>query len=120
MTAWTDRRDVRVAAALAAGALAAAAVLGYVVGASNGDVFEAVGTAHSVDAQISIHTDDWTYAVPLDVPWSDAQDTWHHGGRPECLPPSNAPLEDIRFAAVPVEVRGAGYRQVVAVFCGER
>lgn len=115
--AWTARPEVRTRAALAVGAVAAAAVLGYAVGAANDDVFETVGTAHSAEQAISIQTDDWTYGVPLDVPWIDAQGALHDGGRPDCLPPSDAPLESIRFAAVPVEVRGSGYRQVVTVFC---
>jgi hypothetical protein len=120
VTAWTERLSARTTAALAAALAVSAALLGYTVGASTDDVFEDVGTAHSVEGQISIQIDDWTYAVPLDVPWTDRNGSHHQGGRPECLSPSDAPLPDVRFAAVPVEVRGSGFRQVVTVFCDER
>lgn len=94
-----------------------AASLGYWVGAARHDAFETVGTAHSTEAQIGLESDDWTYNVPLDVQWTDNNGDWHEGERPECLPPSDAPLEGIRVTAVPVETRGIGFRQVVAVHC---
>ena len=93
-----------------------AGVVGYAFGSSRSGVFETVGSAHSTEAQISLEADGWTYAIPLDVMWSDATG-WHEGGRPKCLPPSDADLEGIRVSAVPVETRGMGFREVVAVHC---
>jgi hypothetical protein len=96
--------------------LAAGAALGYWIGTSRGGVSEYMGDAYSTELQIGIQTEDWSYEVPLDVQWTDAQGGWHSGSRPECLPPSGV-LPDVRFAAVPVETRGMGFRQVVAIFC---
>jgi len=99
-------------------ALVAGAALGYWFGTSRSGVSEHVGDAYSADTQIGIQTEDWTYDVPLDVRWTDADGGWHEGSRPECLPPSDSGvLSEIRFAAVPVETRGIGFRQVIAVFC---
>lgn len=98
------------------GLLAAGAVLGYSFGTSRSGVSEHVGDAYSTDAAITIQTEDAAYEVPLNVPWRDAEGDWTYGGRPECLPPSGG-LSDIRFAAVPWEMKGAGGHKVVAVFC---
>lgn len=92
------------------------AALGYWIGTSRSGASEHVGEAYSTEVQIGIQTEDWSYEVPLDVQWTDAQGVWHSGSRPECLPPTGV-LPDVRFAAVPVETRGIGFRQVVAVFC---
>ena len=113
-TASPSRTRRAVAGALAL--LVVGAALGYGLGSWRGGVSEHVGDAVSTETQISIQTDDWTYAVPLDVQWTDAEGGWHSGSRPECLPPGGE-IRDIRFAAVPVETRGTGFRQVVAVFC---
>jgi hypothetical protein len=100
-----------------------AGLLGYWVGASRHGAFETVGIAHFTQAQIGLESDDWTYNIPLDVRWTDTNGVWYEGGRPECLPPSDTPLEDntplegIRVTAVPVDARGLGFRQVVAVHC---
>lgn len=111
---FTDWRMLAVAAA----AIAVVAGLGgFWVGSSKGDAFETVGTAHSTEAQIGVEGDDWSYNVPLDVRWTDADGTWHDSGRPECLPPSDTALEGVRITAVPVEARGMAFRQVVAVHC---
>lgn len=104
--------------ALAAAAIAVVAgSVGYWIGASRHDAFETVGAAHSTEAQIGLQTDDWTYNVPLTVQWTDDNGVWHGGGRPECLPPSDTPLEGIRVTAVPVEARGVRWRQVLVVHC---
>lgn len=96
--------------------LVAGAGLGYWFGTSRSGVSEHIGDAQSTEFQIGIETEDWSYQVPLDVQWTDSQGGWHSGSRPECLPPAGA-LRGIRFAAVAVETRGIGFRQVVAVFC---
>lgn len=104
----------RLASGMAA-ALVVGLAGGYLLGTVRTGVAEHVGDAYSSEAQIAVQTRSWTYAVPLDVQWTDAAGTWH-SGRPACLPPTGA-IPDIRFAAVPVDVRGLGFRQVVAVFC---
>jgi len=101
----------------AASVVVVAAVGGYVLGSSRDAAFEVVGTAYFTDTQIGLEGDDWTYHVPLDVRWTDREGTWHEGGRPACLPPSDTTLEGVRVSAVPVEVQGLGFRQVVAVHC---
>ncbi len=104
--------------ALAAGVVAVvAASVGYWLGASRHGAFETVGTAHSTEAQIGLEGDDWTYNIPLDVQWTDSSGGWHEGERPACLPASNKVIEGVRVTAVPVETRGMGFRQVVAVHC---
>ncbi len=103
---------------MAAAAVAVLAALGgYWIGSSRVAAFEAVGTAHSTATQIGVEGDDWSYNVPLHVRWTDAGGGWHEGERPRCLPPSDTPLDGIRLTVVPVEARGAGFRQVVAVHC---
>ncbi len=104
--------------AMAAAVIAVLAAFGgYWIGSSRGAAFETVGTAHSTGAQIGVEGDDWSYDVPLHVRWTDVEGGWHEGERPECLPPSDTALEGIRITAVPVEARGVGFRQVVAVHC---
>jgi hypothetical protein len=96
-----------------------AAVVGYVVGTSRSGVSIHTGTAHSVEAQISIvGSDGWVYGVPLDVNWTDTTGGWHEGSRPDCLPPTGATLSPITFAATEVTVRGITWRPVVWVSCG--
>lgn len=103
---------------VAAAAIAVlAALAGYWLGSSRGNAFETVGTAYSTRGQIGLEADGWSYNVPVDVRWTDANGTWHEGERPKCLPPSNTNLEGIRVTAVPVGARGLGFRQVVAVHC---
>lgn len=112
LTTHTAGRRVLAALTL----LLAAASVGYWLGTSRSDVSEQIGDAYSTELQIGIQTGDWSYEVPLDVQWTDAQGGWHSGSRPECLPPTGV-VPNIRFAFVPVETRGMGFREVVAVFC---
>lgn len=75
-----------------------------------------VGRADAAEGAISIETDDWTYAVPLEgVTWIDEQGTRWTSGRPSCLAPGVS--RQIRFAAVTVTVDGATWRPVVWVSC---
>lgn len=103
------------ASALVVAALAGTA--GYWFGTSRHGAFEVVGIAHSTAARIGVETENWSYNVPLDVRWTDANGEWHEGERPRCLPPSSDSLPGVRIAAVPVETRGLRFRQVVAVYC---
>ena len=74
------------------------------------------GRADAVETGGSIETGEWTYALPVnDVPWLDAEGTWHEDGRPECLPPGAS--RRIRFAAVEVTVEGSTWRPVVWIDC---
>lgn len=103
-------------------AVAAVALVGLIVGAfwlgsSRPAVSFHTGVAHSAEGAISVEADGWTYAVPLDgVAWVDSRDTWHNGGRPECLPPTGT-TRPITFAAVEATVEGSTWRPVVWVSC---
>jgi hypothetical protein len=84
--------------------------------AGGGSVQIATGDASAAENSISIEAPDWTYRVPLDVTWVDATNSWHEGGRPECLTPSDEMIQ-ITFAYVPVTVEGISWREVVWVSC---
>jgi hypothetical protein len=73
------------------------------------------GMAQSAEGAISVESDGWFYGIPMDVAWTDRQNSWHERGRPDCLPPSAAPIP-IRFSAVEVNA-GVQWRQVVWVDC---
>ena len=77
----------------------------------------AVGYAHSAEGQVSIESEDWTYGMALDVTWVGEQNTWHHGDRPACVPPSESGISDVHFAWVPVSIEGSEWRDVVWVDC---
>jgi hypothetical protein len=74
------------------------------------------GVPSSAEGAISVEADGWTYSIPLDVLWVDAQGTLHDGDRPACLPPEGA-TGAVRFASVDVTVEGTSWRQVVWVAC---
>jgi hypothetical protein len=77
------------------------------------------GEVHSAEGAISLETEDWTYAVPIDgVAWIDQANTWHEDGRPECLPPVDPPPV-VTFAAVEVTIEERTWRPVVWVDCRE-
>ena len=70
-------------------AVAALAVLGawLLFGATRQTVSIHTAVPSSAEGAISIEADGWTYGVPLDgVRWIDGANTWHDGGRPDCLP----------------------------------
>jgi hypothetical protein len=75
------------------------------------------GIPSSAEGAISVEADGWTYSIPKDVFWVDAQGTLHDGDRPECLPPEGT-NQPVRFASVDVTVEGTSWRQVVWVACG--
>ena len=85
--------------------------------ANSSNVTFHTGIPWSADDQISVEADGWTYSIPLDVTWIDAQGTWHQGERPACLPPDGA-SGPVRFASIDVTVEGNSWRQVVFVACG--
>jgi hypothetical protein len=91
---------------------------GYLAGTNRSGVSIHAGTAHSVQAQISITGEDgWVYSVPLDVRWTDASGVWHEGDRPICLPPIGDVPAPVTFAATQVTVNGITWRPVVWVSC---
>ena len=104
--------------ALLAIALIVVAVAGYLLGHRARIVRESVGCL-SADKVISCTLDDgWTVSVPLDVAWSDVNDTFHQQGRPTCLPPTGRGLEGpVQIAWTKVEAGDIGWRQVVWVGC---
>ena len=104
--------DVRPVALIVAVAVASAACQGS--RAFNPAI--QTGRADAAEGAISIETDDWTYAVPLDgVTWIDEAGSSHDSGRPECLAPGVS--RQIRFAAVETRVEGSTWRPVVWVSC---
>jgi hypothetical protein len=75
------------------------------------------GVPSSVEGAISIEADGWTYGVPLDgVRWIDSTNSWHGGGRPDCLPATGT-TTPVTFGAVEVTVEGTTWRPVVWVDC---
>ena len=74
------------------------------------------GMAQSAEGAISVESDGWFYGIPMDVAWTDRESSFHDRGRPDCLPPSAAPIP-IRFSAVEVTAGDVQWRQVVWVDC---
>ncbi len=74
------------------------------------------GMAQSAEGAISVESDGWFYGVPMDIAWTDGQNSFHERGRPDCLPPSAGPIP-IRFSAVEVNAGAVQWRQVVWVDC---
>jgi hypothetical protein len=74
------------------------------------------GMAQSAEGAISVESDGWFYGIPMDVAWMDRESSFHERGRPDCLPPSAAPIP-IRFSAVEVSAGDVQWRQVVWVDC---
>jgi hypothetical protein len=64
----------------------------------------------------SISTDGWTYGLPSDVAWTDANNSYHEGGPVDCLPPLTS-VEGVKFAWVEAKVEGTGWRPVVWIDC---
>jgi hypothetical protein len=75
------------------------------------------GQAHSKgDGGGSIVTSGWTYGFASDVAWTDANNSWHEGGTPDCLPPLSI-KGGVRFAWIEVTVGGQTWRPVVWIDC---
>ncbi|MCW2773462.1 MAG: hypothetical protein JWN91_1788 [Nocardioides sp.] len=95
-------------------ALMAVAFAGFAVGRGSRVVTEDVGCLSAEGVIGCTLRDGWDVSVPLDVAWTDAQGTFHQGGRPQCLPPTGRGLEGpVRIAWTKVEAGGIGWRQVV-------
>ncbi len=97
--------------------LVGAVVGSFLVGTTRPAVSIHTAIPSSAEGAISIEADGWTYSVPLDgVAWIDSTNTWHDGGRPECLPQAGT-ARPVTFGAVEVTVRGSTWRPVVWVDC---
>jgi len=105
-----------VALAIAAGLLLAGCEVSVTDQASSSNVTFHTGVPLSAEGAISVEADGWTYSIPLDVMWVDAQGSLHDGDRPACLPAEGA-TAPVRFASVDVTVEGTSWRQVVWVAC---
>jgi len=101
---------ITIAAALLTGAV------GFAVGASRSSVVMLTATPDSAEGAISAEVGGYTYGIPQDVSWTDANGRLHQEGRPDCLPPTGS-LGPVRFAAVEVTVEGRTWRPVVWVSC---
>lgn len=88
----------------------------YVLGADRGTTHDTTGTAHSTDYQITALHAGWSYDVPLQVPWQDAQGVLHQGSRPACLPPLDRTIP-VKFRWVSAHANGSTWRVVVWVDC---
>lgn len=108
-------RSFQTAVVAAAIVVVLAAGVGFVIGSRSSAPVLRTGVASPAENAISVEADGWTYNVPLDVPWTDAQGAFHDKGRPACLPAgANVP---IRFASVDVSAGGTEWRQIVWVDC---
>jgi hypothetical protein len=108
------RRDVAVAGVVGA-AMAAIAFVG--VDAAQPDEYVLTAKPFSAQNQIGVTAEGWTYSIPTDVAWRDKLGAFREGGRPDCLPPSDKEEGPVRFTAIPVDVGGVKFRQVVFVEC---
>ena len=96
--------------------LVVAVVAGFAAGSWRFGPSVHTGMAQSAEGAISVQSDGWSYGIPKDIAWTDEQDSFHERGRPDCLPPSAAPIP-IRFSAVEVNAGAVQWRQVVWVDC---
>lgn len=101
----------------ALGGAAVAAVVFVGVDAVRPDEYVLTAKPFSAQNQIGVTAQGWTYDIPTDVAWRDALGAFREGGRPDCLPASDEEEGPVRFTAVPVEVGGVEFRQVVFVEC---
>ena len=98
-------------------AIALLLALAFYLGSLSSQVAIRTGVPHAAEGAISIVTDEWTYAVPLDgVAWMDERGSWHESGRPACLEPGTT-AETVRFGAVTSTIEGTTWRPVVWVDC---
>lgn len=88
----------------------------YFLGTTRPMIWTHTGMAELSEGPISVEVDGWTYNIPLDVEWLDANHTWHDNGRPDCLPPANVNVP-VTFGSVDVTGGSLGWRQVVWVAC---
>ena len=98
--------------------LATCVIAGFTLGRSSQVATEEV-TCLALRAQIgcTLH-DGWDVSVPLDVPWTASNGTFHESGRPGCLPPTGrGATGPVRVAWTKVVAGGSGWRQVVWVGC---
>jgi hypothetical protein len=90
---------------------------GFFIGTRQAGVHIETGRADSQgNGGGSIITDGWTYGFSSDIAWTDAKDSYHDGGTPDCLAPLSS-VEDVRFAWVEVTIEGTGWRPVVWIDC---
>lgn len=76
----------------------------------------AVGQAYSTRYEITVTAGGWAYAIPLDVPWTDASGASHDGGRPSCVPPTGV-VNNVHFEWTAWRSGAMAGRAVVHVDC---
>ena len=108
---------LRRAVPISLGLLLLAGLAGYAIGAGKTTTTIHKAMVYSVGTISSVPIDGWTYEIPLDLAWTDANGTYHLHGRPECLPPSIGPIGPITFASVEASAGGVSWRPVVWVSC---
>lgn len=96
---------------------AVAVALGFLIGTWRSGVTIETGRADSTgNGGGSISTDEWTYGFSSDTAWTDASNSWHDSGLPDCLPPLSS-VEGVRFAWVKATVEGVSWRPVIWIDC---
>ena len=117
LTSWARTRWQWAAAIVALVLLAG--VVGYWIGASRSPLTIHSCMARSTPLKVGATCSDGiTYNIPVDnAEWTDARGAWHDNGRPDCLPPSSAPIGPIKFASVDVTLNGMGWFVVVWTSC---
>jgi hypothetical protein len=94
-----------------------AVALGFLIGTWRTGARTETGQAHSTGAGGgSIVTSGWTYGFASDVAWTDANNSRHEGGTPDCLPPLSI-KDGVKFAWIEVTVDGSTWRPVVWIDC---
>jgi hypothetical protein len=97
--------------------IAVAVALGFLIGTWRSGVTIETGRADSTaNGGGSISTDGWTYGFSSDTAWTDASNSWHDSGLPDCLPPLSS-VEGVRFAWVQATVEGVSWRPVIWIDC---
>jgi hypothetical protein len=97
--------------------MAVALAVGFLIGTWRSGVHIETGEAHSTgNGGGTITTDRGAYGFPADIAWLDADNTWHEGGVPDCLPPLSF-VDGVRFGWVEVAIEGTGWRPVVWIDC---
>jgi hypothetical protein len=96
--------------------LVMAVAAGYYLGMRQAVHFDTGRADVSADGDGSIIVTDWTYGFGDGVQWTDAKNTWHESGAPDCLPPLTS-VNDLHFAWIDASVEDFGWRQVIWIDC---
>ena len=91
-------------------------LVGFSVGSNHNPARVLHGSVYVGDGQASARVGTHFFAVPLSLPWRDAQGRWHEDGLPSCLGTSGQ-MNPITFATVSFTRDGLRASSVVWVDC---